>query len=178
MAGAKNRIWLDRLNRLASCCDDSQSQFTEQIGSDLDFRRVNDEAIEYWDKNWVPISRRCPPEGGWDWRAIHDGRRQKIDEFCVAIWHQSTTLCGLCLLSIRDNSVRLEAVEGNPDENHPLKGYVVTIAIDIAERLADSMSRSEVWLVEPADGLVDLYVNGMGFSLYEEAGRRVCKRRV
>lgn len=178
MFGAKNRIRIRRLDCLAACCDDSQAEFGELLEADLEFRRANDQAIDYWEQNWLPNSQRAPPEGGWDWREIEKGIRHKTDEFCIAIWHGSAILSGLCVLSIRGNSVCVEAVEGNPDENHPLKGKVVTIAIDIAERLADSLSRKEVWLVEPAEGLLDLYVNEMEFTLHEEGGRRVCKRRV
>jgi hypothetical protein len=56
---------------------------------------------------------------------------------------------------------------------------VVLIGTDVAERLADAMNREEIWLVEPADGLIELYVNDLKFELHEtENGKRVCKRRV
>jgi hypothetical protein len=96
----------------------------------------------------------------------------------VAIWHEDTTLCGLFLLIVDGNSVRLKAIEGNPDENHPLKRYVLPIGIDVAERLAEALEREEIWLVEPADGLLELYVNELKFELHEIDGKRICKRRV
>jgi hypothetical protein len=40
------------------------------------------------------------------------------------------------------------------------------------------MNREEIWLVEPADGLLELYVNELKFELHEANGKRVCKRRV
>jgi hypothetical protein len=133
-------------------------------------------AGQKWQETWP--SQRSPPEGGWDWPAINERTGHKTDEFCVAIWHDDTTLCGLFLLKVDGNAVRLLAVEGNPDDNHPLKGSVVLIGIDIAERLADVMNREEIWLVEPADGLLELYVNELKFELHEANGKRVCKRRV
>jgi hypothetical protein len=175
--GEKSRIRNARLNSLATACDDSQSDFSELLDCTVTIRQMDRVACAKWQETWP--SQRSPPEGGWDWPAIHDLSRGKTDEFCVAIWHDDTTLSGLFLLNVDDNSVRLEAVEGNPDENHPLKGSVVNIGIDVAERLADTLGRAEIWLVEPADGLIDLYVNDMEFELQEVGnGKRVCKRRV
>jgi hypothetical protein len=175
--GAKERIRIGRLNSLASACDDSQSEFSQLRDCLVTIRQMDRSAIAKWQETWP--SQRSPPEGGWDWPAIHDLSRRKTDEYCVAIWHENTTLCGLFLLIVDGNSIRVKAIEGNPDDNHPLKGFVVAIGIDVAERLADALGRKEIWLVEPADGLIELYVNVMGFELHEVGnGGRVCKRRV
>jgi hypothetical protein len=178
MFGAKTRARLRRRDSVARCCDDSQADFGAELEADLDFRLLDQESVEMWERQWLPISQRCPPEGGWDWREIHNGTRHKADEFCIAMRHGNTTLCGLCLLEISGNSVNLVAIEGNPDENHPLKGKVLTIGADILERLADSFGRMEVRVVEPSEGLLELYVSELGFRLEDEGGRRVLKRRV
>jgi hypothetical protein len=176
MFGAKARVRVTRLDSLATACDDSQGEFSELLDAPITICSMNRDAAAKWQETWP--SQRTPPEGGWDWPAFQDMSNRKVDEFCVAIWHGDTTLCGLFLLIVDGNSVRIKAIEGNPDDNHPLKGYVVAIGIDVAERLADAMERPEVWLVEPADGLIDLYVNELKFELHEIDGKRVCKRRV
>jgi hypothetical protein len=128
-----------------------------------------------WEETWS--LDRTPPEGGWDWAAIREASHGKTDEFCVAIWHGDATLCGVFLLTVGGVAVRLEALEGNPDENHPLKGSVIAIAIDVTERFASLLPRQEIWLVEPADRLLDLYVNTFGYELAKsDDGRRICKR--
>ena len=176
MFGSKVRVRLGRLDALAVACDDSQSEFGEILGAAITIQSMNRDAASKWQETWT--SQRSPPEGGWDWASIHDLSKRKTDEFCVAIWHEDTTLCGLFLLIVDGNSIRLKAIEGNPDENHPLKRYVLPIGIDVAERLAEALEREEIWLVEPADGLLELYVNELKFELHEIDGKRICKRRV
>ena len=47
------------------------------------------------------------------------------------------------------------------------------ITVDVAERMADILGRREIWLVEPADALLHLYVNTLGFEFHENEGGRV-----
>jgi hypothetical protein len=177
MFGAKNRARLARLDLLAQACDDSQASFGEELECLITVRLMDRAGGIKWEESWS--SQRTPPEGGWDWPLISEASKSKADEFCIAIWHDTTILCGVFHLLVRGNSIQLLAVEGNPDENHPLKGSVSAIGVDVAERFADLLGRSEIWLVEPVDGLLDLYVNGLGFEFHEnEGGRRICKRRV
>jgi len=172
MFGGKNRVRLARLELLARAWSD-----TEALQPSVTIRLMDSGAAAKWGETWS--SDRTPPEGGWDWPAISDGCRGKTDDFCIAIWHGGTTLCGVFLLAVRGIAVQLRAVEGNPDENHPLKGSVIAIGIDVAERFAGLLRRQEIWLVEPADGLIDLYVETFGYELAEsDDGRRICKRRV
>jgi hypothetical protein len=118
--GVKTRIRVGRLDSLASVCDDSQSDFSEILDCRVTIRHMDRDANAAWQATWP--SQRSLQEGGWDWPQINELSKRKTDEFCVAIWHEDTTLCGLFLLIVDSNSIRLKAIEGNPDENHPLKG--------------------------------------------------------
>ena len=120
MFGAKNRALIAKLNVLSQACDDSQASFGEALECPVSVRAMDRAGSTKWEESWS--SQRTPPEGGWDWPVISEGSKSKPDEFCVAIWHEDTTLCGVFDLLIRGNSVQVLAVEGNPDDNHPLIG--------------------------------------------------------
>lgn len=177
MFGAKNRARIAHLNLLADACDESQAAFGERLQKPITIRLMNRDGATKWNENWS--SERTPPEGGWDWAEISDASKSKPDEFCVAIWHEDTTLCGVFHLLVRGNTVQVLAVEGNPDENHPLKGSVSAIGIDVAERFGQLLGRAEIWLVEPAESLLELYVQVLRYEYCEvEDGRKVCRRRI
>jgi len=176
MFGGKIRVRVARLDLLAIACDDSQAAFSALKQCHVAIRLMDRDGAEKWEESWS--SDRTPPEGGWDWAEISQNSKGTTDEFCVAIWHGGTILCGVFHLIVSGSAVQVYAVEGNPTENHPLKGSVSAIGVDVAERFASLLERPEIWLVEPAEGLLELYTQVLDFELHDDNGRRICKRRV
>lgn len=91
-------------------------------------------------------------------------RKKRPSHWEMAIWHKQT-LCGLVLggPSRRRSRLYVEGIEGHPVGN-PLKAQIIPIALSASERYAESVGCKEVWLVEPAESLLDLYQRA-GYNL-------------
>lgn len=101
----------------------------------------------------------------WDWgyqQRVWRKRRPSYWE--MAIWHKQT-LCGLVLggPSRRRSRLYVEGIEGNPSTT-PLKTHIIPIALIGSEMYASSIGCKEVWLVDPAEGLLDRYVKA-GYTI-------------
>ena len=127
----------------------SESRF-----SHLKITAITPHAIDAFRDHWDHTKRRV----SWIWEdEASKWRRRRPSHWEMAIWHKQT-LCGLVLggPSRRRSRLYVEGIEGNPDGN-PLKTQIIPIALLASELYAESIGSSEVWLVEPAAGLLDLY---------------------
>lgn len=125
---------------------------------------IDREATEAWRRQWRPISHRSPPEGGWDWPTIVEGQSNEVKAFDLAIWHNDQ-LCGLAIGRFTNASLRLDAIEGRPSNDHPLKGAILALALETAANAAQLGGRPELRLMEPAEGLIETYVSTFGFRV-------------
>ena len=82
----------------------------------------------------------------------------------MAIWHKQT-LCGLVVGGPSRRRIRLyvEGIEANPEEN-PLKSQIIPIALLASEQYAGVIGCEEIWLVEPAEALTNLYIKA-GYNI-------------
>jgi hypothetical protein len=155
-------------------------QAAEALGPDLgvsfSIALANDSAVAAFNAQWRPINDRSPPLGGWDWEQIFLQRRGSHKEFCVTIWDDDTTLCGISLISMGSGAVAVEAFEGNPDEGHPLRGHIMPIFIDLAGHLAAKLNL-DLLLIDPAPYLIDIYEREYGFQVERVGSRTRCRRR-
>jgi hypothetical protein len=92
--------------------------------------------------------------------------------FDISIW-AGTELCGLCYATPRASAICMKIVllEGQPDQNHPLKGRVMALALAAVDAYARMMGCSTIQIQEPAPGAVPCYLKS-GFY-YDQAGRLV-----
>lgn len=94
----------------------------------------------------------------WDWEhELAIWRKRRPSYWDMAIWHKQT-LCGLVLggPSRRRSRLYVEGIEASP-ENNPFKSLIIPIALLASERYAELINSKEVWLVEPAEALIDRY---------------------
>ncbi|WP_147274807.1 hypothetical protein [Ferruginivarius sediminum] len=136
-------------------------------------------AVEAWKTHWKPINNRELPDGGWDWEAIRQEYRNDHKRFELAIWGENEELCGLAIGTRNKTAARLDAIEGSPSDSHPLKGQILLIGLQALSCYAQKTGRAEAWLMEPVEGLVEIYEQDFGFTL--ERPRKsapYCRRRV
>jgi hypothetical protein len=132
-----------------------------------------------WTSQWVPHNTRQPPEGGWHWPKIRRTYRPRTpSRFQIAIWHDDR-LCGVSVGYLNNTATVIDAVEGSPAPDCPLKGAILLIVLQAATFYAQGTGRAELWLMEPAPGLLTLYTRDYGFSLETpHRGRPYCCRRI
>ncbi len=110
-------------------------------------------------------NRRYP----WPWQAMLDNlRKNEPDRFELALWSENT-LCGLAVGSTRRSFCRVDYLEGSPEPDHPLKGYVAMIMVGAVVAYATALNRPEVRLCDPIPVMTRKY-QSLGFSLVTPRG--------
>jgi hypothetical protein len=116
-------------------------------------------------RTWVPHPDR---KLHWDWWVWHGNFARSPDRF-EAVVRLDGTLLGLILGEHRAATIgegaRLEVayLEGKPGD-HPLKGQMLPLLLDIAYYYAHVRHGTEVRLFDPAPGLITLY-HALGYVL-------------
>lgn len=140
------------------------------------FSEIDAAARNVWRSAWT----RPQPlgYGGWEWPRIAGPILRRPTGFTLAIW-SGGWLCGLCAgrtSKRRPSGVRhtlsLSFLEGNPDPDHPLRGYVAPLAISTAEAYARALGISRVRLIEPLPGVFRIYER-LGYQIVREGASRV-----
>lgn len=157
--------------------------FSSRLNKNIRLTAVSDTALKTWEKDWNPVSRRIPPDGGWNWKDFvkDNNKRFRKRYFNIAVW-DNEELCGLSLGHIsKDNKhVWIDLIEGSPVQNHPLEGHVLKIIIAAAIEYAHIMRKRLLILAEPVSGLIGTYKK-LGFE-YRNRGffkkRPVCQKEV
>lgn len=153
------------------------STLADTVSADFNLSGLTNRAVEAWSAQWVNNNRQ-PPNGGWDWAEIRNNYRSKIDKFEAAVWSDQT-LSGLSIGCVNHTAVMVDAIEGHPSPSNPLKGQVLLIVLQAATCYAQALGREELWLMEPAGGLIPLYTETYGFSLEKtRQGTPYCRRRI
>jgi len=73
-------------------------------------------------------------------------------------------LSALMLVTVHENFVKVDFLEGDPRPDCPLKGFRATLALDIAARYGQGMGKREIRLEPVNQELRDLYITGYGFE--------------
>ncbi len=103
-----------------------------------------------WASQWLPVSRRVPPNGGWDWPKCRLAGSSDPTRLCVAMWSKGESeLCGFLLARLNGTACCIEGVEGNPDPSHGMRGLVLLAALEFASMYAQAHGRREVWICKP-----------------------------
>ena len=111
-------------------------------------------ALKSFDKVWRSHKRLVK----WDW--LDQAQRWKRTDHSrleLAVW-QDGELCGLMIgrTSKRKTIVYVLGIEGAP-YSHPLKGYIIPLALEVAEAYAVAVGAKELRLDKPAAILVARY---------------------
>ncbi|AYA06747.1 hypothetical protein V1951_21260 [Yersinia sp. 2544 StPb PI] len=139
---------------------DARLKIVFEFGDTLPVDEIVIGPITQGDAVEVSNSWRTSPKRDWIkfnwWKARHI-QTKRID---VSIRCRDF-LCGLMLArrSRRQICVTLRYLEGNPDPNHPLKGYVLPIATLIAESFASQYGIATVCISRPEKGLIAQYAS-------------------
>jgi hypothetical protein len=74
--------------------------FCENLQQEIKITRIDAITLRAWSETWKPISKRQPPNGGWDWIYKNKNFERKYQKYliAIAIW-ESNKLCGLALCS-------------------------------------------------------------------------------
>jgi len=141
-------------------------------GVDLKLLPIDGSALQFWSSVWSI----CNPPGGvrFPWNTIYRRVRSTPRRFDLAIWDGSI-LCGLAVgVASRgkigqDTNLTMKFLErlGDPPIGPPMnsiRGYVATIALDVAYAYAQTLDKKWLYLQEPLPGAVPKYEE-LGFSL-------------
>ena len=106
------------------------------------------------------------------WEDVPAWRALDAKGFDLSIWHVEQ-LCGLCYATPRDSKVTIKIVllEGNSDNEHPLKGLIAALALGAIDAYARVIGCSRIEIQEPRPDVVQTYER-LGFS-YDEKQRLV-----
>lgn len=143
---------------------DSLLSITAQFSSELPVEDIKLGHIYYDDAEEVSREWRKTEKRDWislNWNQEKSNQTRRID---VSIRCRSF-LCGLMLgrRSKKRLCVTLRYLEGNPHD-HPLKGFVMPIALIIAESFAEVYNISQVNISRPDKNLIERY-QSFGYAL-------------
>lgn len=127
--------------------------------SEIKLDRIYYEDSQEVINNWRKSNKRDWIEFDWSHTRSRQTKRIDITIRCCDI------LCGLMLAkrSKKRLNVTLRYLEGNPNE-HPLSGYILPIALIIAESFASEYNIQQVCISRPAKGLIAQYM-AQGYEL-------------
>jgi hypothetical protein len=131
---------------------------------DLDVSRVRLEPINH-----------AAVEAGYDWSEdgallswedVSKWKRKWPKGIDLALWY-GAELCGMAYANARDSKLTIKVIllEGKPDSSHPLKGYVLPIALTAIDAFARMLKLKWIEIQNPASGAIPWYCeNGFEFD--------------
>lgn len=150
--------------KYAQALADAMVEISGRLASKIPVHEIELGHIYYKDsqeasRNWRQNVKREEINLEW-WRERHN-QTKRID---VSIRCRDF-LCGLMLArrSRQRLCVNFRYLEGNPN-SHPLKGFVMPIALIIAESFAKEYDISQVNISRPSKGLIERY-QSFGYAL-------------
>jgi hypothetical protein len=166
------------LNALDESCRATRAVVFDRSGA-IQFGPTTGNHIDIWQRTWGASNTRRPPNGGWDWASIVGNRSEESRQFCITLQDNAGVVCGFGLVRIARRAVCLEAIEGNPDPNHSLRGSVIPIYLDMLAQAAQRLRKPRVHLINPNSGLAQIYVRDYGFELITNPNGTIwCRREV
>lgn len=109
----------------------------------------------------------------WDWFEIKRKFRNIPARFELSI-SVNGELCGLAIgkPSRGRRHVSIYFMEGNPDQNHPLKGRLLPILLEGLALYGDALGCSYIRLIQPVTELIPRYERA-GFTLATDKSHRL-----
>uniref|UniRef100_UPI00287FB602 N-acetyltransferase n=1 Tax=Pseudomonas aeruginosa TaxID=287 RepID=UPI00287FB602 len=131
----------------------------------VQFEPITDQAIEA-SQSWGDGAEL------YRWEDVPSWKEKDRKGFDLALWY-GPELCGLCYATPRKSSIciKLILLEGNPDDSHPLKGEIASLALVAIDFYARMIQCTEIEVQDPEPLVVPWYQE-LGFD-YAEDGRLV-----
>lgn len=133
-------------------------QYTEKINKEIPvvfyIDSVNNRVLEKWEQTWKPFYKKNM-QGNWDWFEIYQKyKKHSAKFFHVSLWSQET-LCAMAIgkPSSANRCCKLYFMAAAPFE-HPLKGYVTPLVIDVLKAYAIQIKCDFIRLMNPDQNLV------------------------
>lgn len=149
------------------------------LSEDVKFRglairvsKVSEKDILITENKWEIDPKRIVP---WSWRQIVVKKKKKIRRICLS-FNCNGILCGMlfCSASRHGLNVNVRYLEGNPDTRHPLKKYIMDIALLSVDTYAEKINAKTIMIQEPLPGVIKKYID-RGFHLNQSDRRRLNK---
>jgi hypothetical protein len=170
-------------NILELVFDEVSNIFYQYTDKKILLSRIDSNTLNAWHKNWVPINKRQPPNGGWDWKfkVAHFQKNYQEYLFDIALFSENGDLSGLTLgkTSRSKGNLSLYYLEGSPNQSDPLKGYIFSIINLVSSEYAKLMGIKKLRLIEPVDGLIEFY-QSYHFELKKKTlfGKSYCEKEI
>jgi hypothetical protein len=170
-------------NVLELVFDEVSNIFYQYTDTKIILTRIDSNTLNAWYKNWVPINRRKPPNGGWDWefKVAHFQKNYQKYIFDIAIFSENGDLSGLALGKRSRSKANLSIyyLEGSPGQSDSLKGNIFSIISIVSLEYAKLMGIKKLRLIEPVDGLLEFY-QSYHFELKKKTlfGKHYCEKDI
>jgi hypothetical protein len=135
---------------------------------------IDAHALEIRRATW--IARHWTGSGGWNWEALVTPIWRRPAGLPLAIW-SGERLAGLVVAhaskrrrSGARHTLSLRCIEANPDPGHPLRRFVVPIALFVSTRYGEALGAERLRLIDPVPGLLPRYLK-LGFTIAGRSGR-------
>jgi len=169
---ASDRHRQARLEAYGAARDDVMANLG--IGSGLRLADIDAAAMAEWERSWA---RRKHPRGvgGWNWPELVRALPRRAAVLPMAVWYGSD-LCGLALGQAsrsRAGGLRhtftLTFVERRAEPpTVPLRGFIVRLAIGVAENYGRALGATRLVLRNP-DFRLHAYYEALGFEVVQES---------
>jgi len=159
--------------------------FSLSLREEIKLTRITPEALRKWTESWKPINTRVPPNGGWDWtdKTKNHNDRFSIKSLDIAIWNGNNDLCGLALCKRSKNydNISILYIEGSPNNNHSLKGFIFSIidAVYTEYAMATTNKVKQILIIDPVENLLNFY-ESYGYKVKKKffSGKKCCKKGI
>lgn len=106
------------------------------------------------------------------WESVPQWKTKDRKGFDISLWF-GPELCGLCYASPRKSTICIKVIllEGKPDETHPLKGFVLALAMTAIGNYGRALGLETIEIEDPWQAAIPHY-NAFGFN-FDDEGRLV-----
>lgn len=108
----------------------------------------------------------------YPWGDVLKWKARDLKGFDLSIWF-GPQLCGMCYATPRKSAIQITVIllEGKPGKTHPLKGYVMPLALAAVGNYGRACQLAFIEIEDPSRGAVPLYQE-LGF-VYDDERRLV-----
>jgi len=156
---------------------DAELSLSGVLPAPVSIRTIDQSALEAFVRSWSQSPDR---RVAWPWPImVSDYRRDATNRFEAAVW-SDVILCGLAIGKPSKSGAILTVhfIEGNPELNHPLKGFAHLVALEAAHAYATALKANVLRLREPIPEMIGRYQK-LGFRLAKtKVEGSYCEREV
>lgn len=142
-------------------------------GLNVKVKRTTDKELLFVEREWELQPER---KVGWSWRAIVGKKKKKILRLALSICSGEQVYGMLfCSGSRHGVNVNIRYLEGDPNNEHLLKRFILDIAIQAVEQYAETIGAKMVTIQNPVPAVVEQYIS-KGYDYNQQDRRRKSKQ--